>query len=202
MSLRGKATQLAISTALASVGCTLGATSFATPNSLNAAASSNPCSAISKATLAALFKTSISSKPYISQLGAGNNRCEYGIGPSSHKTGTALAFAKETFVVETISVDAQQQYAANTKHITYVKVTPLRGVGTKAVFTYNTMFPEAPAIFAIKGNVFCNVDLNLGNTSEVGLPRNTGASPRVLPSQQAGLARREGKLCSDIFSHM
>jgi len=174
-------------TAAASAGSSGSGTSSASGSN-----GSDPCSAIKQATLSALFTIPFS-KPYYS-----DQSCEYGLGANANKSGVAIVGSPETASINIIPNDGQAQYAAAIKPVVDVVLTPLSGVGDKATFAYNSLFPKAPAVFAIKGDTYCDVELNLMNTSDVGLAANSDAA--IAPSDAAGLAQKEGAICNDVFS--
>jgi len=156
------------------------------------------CARISSASLKALFTAKVS-KPFFTSPYSGNDRCVYGVGPSAHLSGTALEFAKSGAVIDLISYGANAQYASNAKHISGNVYTPLGHVGSRAFFVYLASFPQAPAVFAQQGGLFCSVDLNIDNSNEVGLPSSSPA--RVAPGMEAELARKEAVFCTDVFGH-
>jgi len=156
------------------------------------------CTRISSASLRALFTAKVS-KPFFTSPYSGNERCVYGVGPSAHLSGTALEFAKSGAVIDLISYGANAQYASNAKHISGNVYTPLGHVGSRAFFVYLASFPQAPAVYAQQGGLFCSVDLNIDNSNEVGLPSSSPA--RVAPGMEAELARKEAVFCTDVFGH-
>ncbi|HXR21230.1 MAG TPA: hypothetical protein VN786_01630 [Acidimicrobiales bacterium] len=156
------------------------------------------CARISSASLKALFTAKVS-KPFFTSPYSGNERCVYGVGPSAHLSGTALEFAKSGAVIDLISYGANAQYASNAKHISGNVYTPLGHVGSRAFFVYLASFPQAPAVYAQQGGLFCSVDLNIDNSNEVGLPSSSPA--RVAPGMEAELARKEAVFCTDVFGH-
>ncbi len=156
------------------------------------------CARISSASLRALFTANVS-KPFFTSPYSGNDRCVYGVGPSAHLSGTALEFAKSGAVIDLISYGANAQYASNAKHIFGNVYTPLGHVGSRAFFVYLASFPQAPAVYAQQGGLFCSVDLNIDNSNEVGLPSSSPA--RVAPGMEAELARKEAVFCTDVFGH-
>lgn len=163
------------------------------------AAPSSVCTRISSKSLKALFTAKVS-KPFFNSPDPGNERCVYGVGPSAHLSGTALEFAKSGAVIELISYDAGSQYASNAKHISGDVYTPLEHVGSRAFFVYLRSFPQAPAVYAQQGGLFCSVDLNIDNSNEVGLPSSSAA--QVAPSMEAELAKKEGAFCSEMFGRL
>ncbi len=163
-----------------------------------AAHTSSLCTRISSESLRALFTAKLS-KPFFTSPYSGNDRCVYGVGPSAHLSGTALEFAKSGAVVDLISYGANAQYASNAKHISANVYTPLDHVGSRAFFVYLRSFPQAPAVYAQLGGLFCSVDLNIDNSNEVGLPSSSPA--RVAPSMEAELAKKEGVFCAEVFGH-
>jgi hypothetical protein len=156
------------------------------------------CARISSASLGALFTAKVS-KPFFTSPYSGNDRCVYGVGPSAHLSGTALEFAKSGAAIDLISYGANAQYASNAKHIFGDVYTPLGHVGSRAFFVYLASFPQAPAVYAQQGGLFCSVDLNIDNSNEVGLPSSSPA--RVAPGMEAELAKKEGVFCTDVFGH-
>jgi hypothetical protein len=163
-----------------------------------AARPSSFCTRVSSESLRALFTAKVS-KPYFNSPYPGNQRCSYGVGPSADLSGSALEFAKSTAVVGIISYGANAQYASNAKQIVGFVHTPLKHVGSRAFFVYLRSFPQAPAVYAQQGGLFCTVDLNIDNSNEVGLPSSSPA--RVAPSMEAELAKKEGALCVEVFGH-
>jgi hypothetical protein len=171
------------------------ATAWASPAPM-AAHPSGFCTRISSASLRALFTAKVS-KPFFTSPYSGNDRCAYGIGPSAHLSGTALEFAKSGAVIDIISFGASAQYTSNAKHIFGDVYTPLDHVGSRAFFVYLRSFPQAPAVYAQQGGLFCSVELNIDNSNEVGLPSSSSA--RVAPSMEAELAKKEGVFCAEAF---
>jgi hypothetical protein len=161
-----------------------------------AAHTSGFCTRISSASLRALFTAKVS-KPLFTSPYSGNDRCVYGVGPSAHLSGTALEFAKSGAVIDIISYNANAQYASNAKHIPGDVYAPLDHVGSRAFFVYLRSFPQAPALYAQQGGLFCSVDINIDNSNEVGLPSSSPA--RVAPSMEAELAKKEGVFCAEAF---
>ena len=143
---------------------------------------------ISSASLRALFTAKVS-KPFFTSPYSGNDALRLRVGPSAHLSGTALEFAKSGAVIDLISYDANAQYASNAKHISGDVYTPLGHVGSRAFFVYLASFPQAPAVYAQQGGLFCSVDLNIDNSNEVGLPSSSPA--RVAPGMEAELAKKE-----------
>jgi len=115
------------------------------------------CTRISSASLRALFTAKVS-KPFFTMPYPGNDRCDYGVGPSAHLSRTALEFAKSGAVIDLISFGANGQYASNAKHISGNIYAPLDHVGSRAFFVYLSSFPQAPAVYAQEGGLFCSVD--------------------------------------------
>jgi hypothetical protein len=145
-----------------------------------------------------LFTAKVS-KPFFTMPYPGNGRCDYGVGPSADLSGTALEFAKSGAVIDLISFGANAQYASNAKHISGNVYVPLEHIGSRAFFVYLPSFPQAPAVYAQQGGLFCSVDLNIDNSNEVGLPSSSPA--RVAPGMEAELAKKEGAFCTDVFGH-
>ena len=160
------------------------------------APASSFCARVSSESLRALFTAKVS-KPFFNVPYPGNQRCYYGLGPSAHLSGTALEFAKSTAVIDLISYSANAQYASNAKPVSGNVYTPLKHVGSRAFFVYLRSFPQAPAVYAQQGRLFCSVDLNIDNSNEVGLPSSSPA--RVAPSMEAELAEKEGVFCTEVF---
>ena len=156
------------------------------------------CTRISSASLGALFTAKVS-KPFFTMPYPGNGRCDYGVGPSADLSGTALEFAKSGAVIDLISFGANAQYASNAKHISGNVYVPLEHIVWRAFFVYLPSFPQAPAVYAQQGGLFCSVDLNIDNSNEVGLPSSSPA--RVAPGMEAELAKKEGAFCTDVFGH-
>ena len=167
-------------------------------NATSATRPSGFCTRISSASLRALFTAKVS-KPFFTSPYSGNDRCVYGVGPSADLSGTALEFAKSGAVIDLISYSANAQYASNAKHIFGDVYTPLGHVGSRAFFVYLPSFPQAPAVYAQQGGLFCSVDLNIDNSNEIGLPSSSPA--RVAPGMEAELAKKEGVFCADVFGH-
>lgn len=46
---------------------------------------------------------------------------------------------------------------------------PLEHIVWRAFFVYLPSFPQAPAVYAQQGGLFCSVDLNIDNSNEVWL---------------------------------
>jgi hypothetical protein len=69
----------------------------------------------------------------------------------------------------------------------------------QAFFVYLASFPQAPAVYAQQGALFCSVELNIDNSNEVGLPSSSPA--RVTPGREAERAKKEGAFCTDVFGH-
>jgi len=163
-----------------------------------AARPSGFCTRISSPSLRALFTAKVS-KPFFTSPYSGNDRCVYGVGPSADLSGTALEFAKSGAVIDLISYGANGQYASSAKHLSGNVYAPLDHVGSRAFFVYLRSFPQAPAVYAQQGGLFCSVDLNIDNSNEVGLPSSSPA--RVAPSMEAELAKKEAVFCTEVFGH-
>jgi hypothetical protein len=162
-------------------------------SSTSSAETGDACSVLKTGTLAALVPVAIGSS-YDEPDGEPDDfHCWYGIGPAADLMGDAIVTSMtDTLLVTKINHDGASDYRTTAR--VYSGVTALSGIGDMA--SYSLFFGNV-VVLAYQGDVYCEVQTNLGNASEVGLP----ASPAgVSESDAPMIAQKEAALCLDVFA--
>lgn len=159
-------------------------TSSATSDS--GSGSGRGCAAIKPATLTALLTVPVG-EPYDEGSGA----CEFGVGANAGLRGSAVQTTNgDSLLAQLIPGIGASEYKDDTSR---QAVTPLAGIGDQASFVTG----DPLKVFALKGNDFCLIQLNIGDASAVGLPADSSGT---IPDQDAtSIATKVGALCTDMF---
>jgi len=124
--------------------------------------------------------------------------CEYGIGKNAGLTSaSALTTAPDDTVLVTVfSQDGANQY----EQAVGFKFFPVSGVGDKAKYSFFAESGQAPDFFALKGNEYCEVQVNPGDPDykELGVAAQ-GSAGGITADGAATVAQKEGAVCSAAF---
>ncbi|HEY5229868.1 MAG TPA: hypothetical protein VIJ11_03110, partial [Galbitalea sp.] len=151
----------------------------------------------SQADLKALINVPIG-KPY-NALGSDPNNfaCEYGIGKNAGLTGSAVeTAADDTILIGEFGILGKSQYQTSTSAVTPGDLIAYPGLGDKA--SYWNEFGRGPHLFSYKGNVACEVSMNLSVMTEVGAGEG-GAMQEMSDADAATVVKREVSICADIL---
>jgi hypothetical protein len=151
------------------------------------------CSVLKSSTLSALVTVPIGS-PYNPPGGGTDDfHCSYGIGPAASLTGSAIVTSMtDTLLVTKLGHHGETDYQTTAR--VYSSVTTLSGIGDRAGYT---LFFGNVVVFAYRGDMYCEVQTNLGNASEVGLAASLAG---VSESDAPMIAQKEAALCLDVFA--
>lgn len=122
--------------------------------------------------------------------------CMYGIGKNAVLTGSAVVNADDdTVLVTFLGVGGPNNYANSVGF----KMTPVSGVGDKAEYSFDPTSNQAPDFFALKGDTYCEVQINNGDdaATELGVKaQGDGIDASGAPT----VAQKEGAICNAVFS--
>lgn len=159
-------------------------TSGAASNS--GSASGQGCAAIKSATLKALLTVPVG-EPYDEGSGA----CGFGVGANAGLHGSAVQTTNgDNLLAQLIPGIGASSYDDYTSR---QPVTPLAGIGDQASFVTD----DPLKVFALKGQDFCLIQLDIDDESAVGLPADSSGT---IPDQDAtAIATKVGAICTDMF---
>ena len=194
------ASGLVLSGCAAPVGSAAGAAgdpSAAAPGA-SAATGDAACGAISMSDLKALVNVPIG-KPY-NALGSdpSNFACEYGIGKNAGLTGSAIqTAADDTILIGKYGQLGKSQYQTSTSAVLPASsLISYPGLGDKA--SYWNEFGRGPQLFSYKGDVECEISMNLADMTEVGAGEG-GALQEMSDADAAIVVKREAPICAAIL---
>jgi hypothetical protein len=155
------------------------------------------CNVIPTSELKALVTVAIG-KPY-NALGSDPNNfaCEYGIGKNVGLTGSAIeTAADDTILIGKFGQLGKTQYQTSTSAVTAGELIAYPGLGDKA--SYWNEFGRGPHLFSYRGDVACEVSMNLSDMTEVGAGEG-GAMQEMSDADAAIVVKREAPICAAIL---
>jgi hypothetical protein len=129
-------------------------------------------------------------KAYVAgSAGAQASACWYPTGKNAGATGSSIEMLPDDNVlIDVISIDASGQYAQATAAVVSLGgVVPISGVGDKASYNVSQLTNGVPQLYALKGSVYCHVQVHID-------------SDELVSSDPATVAKAEGELCQAAFS--
>jgi hypothetical protein len=129
-------------------------------------------------------------KPFVAASETYAVACWFGTGKNVGVTGSSVEMLPDDNVLITvIAIDAPNQYTQDTAAALNIgSIVPISGVGDKASYNVSALTDNVPQLYALKGSVYCHVQVNIDVS-------------KLASSDPATIAKAEGALCEDAFNH-